>query len=284
MPDDEELPDEIVKQLYELPPDAFVAARTEMAKRLKAEGDSEAAQAVGRLRKPSASVWAANRLASEDAKDIDKLFAANDALRSAMAATGRDAGERYRRASDERQRLVARLVERAGTILHEASLSAARTYLDRVTATLMATATDEAGADRLRRGVLEQDLSPAGGFGQLFGGEPADTAEGTGGTGDAAGVGTRKGRAPTKDGDARRRRETLERLEREAEERTAEAKAAEAAARDAEREADVAEREADRATKVAATRRRDATRARAEAERARERAGAATERVRDASR
>src|SRR5262245_10445726 len=105
--------DELVKQLYELPPSGFVAERNRLAKEARASGDRGAADAIAALRKPPVSAWAVARLAAEDRDGMDELFEANQSLRRAMSASGREVAERFRRASEERQRIVNRLAQRA---------------------------------------------------------------------------------------------------------------------------------------------------------------------------
>ena len=266
MPDEPAVPDHIVKQLYQVPPDRFVAERTRLVKEAKDSGDKDAA-AIGRLRRPAASAWALSRLAADDPDAVDELLSANEHLRSAMAGGGQGGGERFRQASDERLRVVSRLTGRAGAILEGADIRAGRSLLERIEATLMATATDEAGAALLKRGVLDQDLA-GGGFADLLGLAETSAPEGS------TGKGRREGDADTEA--ARKRRD---RLEREARERQDEARAAEDAAAVAERDAEVAERAADAAVKAASVKRKDADRLAREAERARERARSAEDRL-----
>jgi hypothetical protein len=258
--------DEPVKSLYQLPPEGFVAARDALAKTLREDGDREGSDAVKQRKRPSVTAWAVDRLSAEEPKLLVELFEANERLAAAMGASGRDAGTRFRKAAEERQRIVSRLTDRAGTILDEAGLSVNRANLDRIASTLMATATDAEGAELVRSGLLDRDLSAAGGFGDAFGVSPEPAAS--------------SGGAPKQDAAATRRQE---RAERDAEERAKEATVLERAATDAEGAAAMAEREAERATKVAETRRKDADKARREADRARARATTAAEHLADIS-
>jgi len=276
MPDEAAIGDEIVKRLYESPPSKFVAERNRLAKEARADGDRATADAIAALRKPPVSAWAVARLAAEDPDGIDELFAANDKLRGAMSSSGREAGDRFRKASEERQRAVARLAQRAETILERAGASGTRANLDRVSATLLATATDEEGADLVRRGVLDRDLE-AGGLGDLFGGVAlAPAPQGDAAPSSRVRAAKRPGARAADDAEAKRRRE---RAEREAEALDAAAKDAEREADRAEKEAREAEREAEAAAKAASARRREADKSRREAVRARERARTAADRL-----
>jgi hypothetical protein len=64
-----------LEELYVTPPDRFVAARNELAKTLP---EAKA------LRRPSASAWLLNVLATESGRSLDALFHAGDALRKAQ--------------------------------------------------------------------------------------------------------------------------------------------------------------------------------------------------------
>jgi hypothetical protein len=271
------------RELYGVDPGSFVAERTRLAKDARGSGDRALAEAIGALRKPTVSAWAVNRLARDEPDGMDELVAANERLRDAMSATGRQAGEGFRRSSEERQRVVNRLTDRAESILQDAGLSASRANLDRVATTLLATATDEAAADLVRSGVLDHDLATTG-FGDLFGGiEPAPApppAEEKKASPRSNGGGTpsraRRAAPAPEDAAARKRRE---RAEREAEDLDARAKKAERSAELAEDEAKQSEREAEAAVKAASNKRREADRARKEAVRARERARTAVDRL-----
>ncbi len=259
--------DEVVKRLYQVPPEQFVAERTRLVKESKDAGERDQAAALGRLRRPAAPAWALARIAADDPDAVDELLAANSRLRDAMAGGGRVGGERFRQASDERLRVVARLTDRAGKVLEEAGISAGRPVLERIETTLMATATDDAGADLLRRGVLDHDLA-AGGFADLLGGAESTVSESPPG-----------GAGAKKDADGAVSRKRRERLEREARERQDEARAAEDAAAAAERDAQVAQRAAEAAVKAASVKRKDAERLAKDASRAHERARTAVDRL-----
>src|SRR3954454_15989802 len=75
--------------LYQLPLDRFTVARNELANRLRAEGQAEAAQQVKALRKPTAAVWLVNRLAREDELDIQRLLKAGESMTKTQAKVAR---------------------------------------------------------------------------------------------------------------------------------------------------------------------------------------------------
>jgi hypothetical protein len=166
-----------VAALYRLPVAEFVAARDQLAKRLRSAGDREAARRVAALRRPSVSVWAANQLPAAAPRALAELLAAGEALREAQdqALAGEPGAARMlRRATAQQRAVVAQLVQRAETLLARAGHAASDQTLARVAATLHAAATGDADTRAaLAEGRLQADLDPAG-FG--FGG-PFDQAE-----------------------------------------------------------------------------------------------------------
>jgi hypothetical protein len=246
--------DDAAQELYAGPPDGFIAARKAVVDRLKADGDTAAAAEVAKLRKPSVAAWAVDRLARERPDDVEALIAAGRELGAAqrLLAAGGDP-DRMRDAADERRRLVDGLVRDAGTILKGAGMSDARATLDKVSDTLLAIATDEDAADRVRRGVLDRELpAPAG-----FGDERLDAALLASVTALPTRAGPKRAAEPTASQvRARERADRLaaearelelgaDRLEREAKQARAAADAAIKAAEVARRKADAARRRAD---------------------------------------
>ncbi|MDQ4143860.1 MAG: hypothetical protein M3198_09000 [Actinomycetota bacterium] len=157
--------------LYSLPLDEFTAARDELAKRLRDEGDKEASRAVKALRKPNLPAWAINQLARREGEALGRLLA----LRDELAEAG-DAKE-LRRLSSERRKTMSLLVERATEILTEAGHSSSASTTEAISQSLQA-GDDEEERDRLIRGVLDRPLEPSG-FEALGGFEAfASAAEG----------------------------------------------------------------------------------------------------------
>jgi hypothetical protein len=245
-------------ELFDLAPEEFVAARDELARRLRREGDAEAAATVKALRRPPLSAWAVNRLARGDGPGLDPLLAAGERLRAAHQAAL--AGELRSAARAERE-AAAGLVEAAMGLLREAGHPATDATRDRVAATLHAAAASPEAADLVRHGRLTADLDPSG-FGS-----PGDAAVRTGGA-RADGDGTAK---RTKEDPAARRAR----------------RAAAVAARDDARkrarlaadQAVLATRQAERLGRLADQAEREASRARATAAAAIEAASAARERA-----
>ena len=155
--------DDDLDRLYGLPLGEFVAARNELARRLRKEGRKPEADRVAGLQKPTIAAWAVNQLARRERREIDLLLDAGHRLRAAH--TERDA-EKARQAiesaRDAERDAIRRLVSSAEKLLEEDHGSATRGTLDRVAATLRAAAVTEEGRELLARGQLSEELSTTG--------------------------------------------------------------------------------------------------------------------------
>lgn len=147
-----------ITDLYELDPSEFVAARNELAKRLRAEGEQDAAKAVAKLRRPTVVVWALNQVARRDPDGVDRLLRAGAAVREGQVRA-LEAGEAdaLRTAMRERRELVTSLAAAAAEL-------AGATHRDEAAATLEAASVDPDAGAALRAGRLAAEVDPAGGF------------------------------------------------------------------------------------------------------------------------
>ena len=147
--------------LYQLPVDRFTAARNELAKRLRADGQGEDAQQVKALRKPTAAVWLINRLAREDELDIQRLLKAGESMTRTQAKVARgQSGEAFLEARREEQRALERLAHAARKLADREGVGSSA--IDRATQTLRAAALTEEGRKLLKRGRLTEELQPPG--------------------------------------------------------------------------------------------------------------------------
>ena len=82
------------EDLADVPPEEFVAARDELAKRLKADGNVTEAAEVKKLRKPTVTRWVADQVRRHHAEDVEALRAAlsNVAAAQETAITRGDRG------------------------------------------------------------------------------------------------------------------------------------------------------------------------------------------------
>ena len=260
------------EDLYGLPLEEFTRARDALAKELRAGGDKEGAAEVKRLRKPSVAAWALNQAARRHGPEVRRLLEAGAASREAQeeALTG-DAGplrEATRVLSDH----VERVTELAARELADAGREASTAQRDRIAATLRAAAADDEGGRLLERGMLVDELEPAGFglFGTVDADRPASAGSRAGGSAPA-----RRGAVPA----PKRSPEDQEAIDVARRElRRAEADAATAATR-ARRRAERAEVAQQRALEV----QREADEARSEAEEAAGEAEAARRRAQHAA-
>src|SRR3954467_6225634 len=72
-------------RLYGVPLNEFTAARDELDKDLRAQGDRERAQEFKTWRKPTAAVWLVNQLARERQLDVQRLLKAGESLTKSQA-------------------------------------------------------------------------------------------------------------------------------------------------------------------------------------------------------
>ena len=152
--------DEIVRELYVLPPTDFVAARNELVREAKAAGSREIAERLQHLRRPTRSAWLVNLLAS-DSRAMQRLSNLGRQLRDAQTEL---AHAELRSLAEQRRLLIADLLDRAQAHADEAGVRLSPTVLSEVEATLQAALVDLAGALTIRNGRLVRPLSH-GGFG-----------------------------------------------------------------------------------------------------------------------
>jgi len=99
-------------------PDAFVAARNELVKQLKRDGDRDGAAQVAALRRPSWTDWALTVVAARENEAIARFEATAEAARSAQAAAvaGRS-GVDLRAALRDLREAIGDVTKRAGAAL-----------------------------------------------------------------------------------------------------------------------------------------------------------------------
>ena len=154
-----------IDELFEVVPSEFVKKRNALAKELKASGDPESASLVSALKRPTGPVWAINQLAREQADEIGHYLD----IQSSLATVG--GGGRLNQLASERRKVVGKLMQLGEKVLKASGQTATTPTLQRIGATLLA-ADDSEEQERIRRGLLTEELSGTG-----FGGLPLDTAD-----------------------------------------------------------------------------------------------------------
>ena len=212
--------------LYAVPLDEFTSTRNALAKELGKDGAQ-----MKTLKKPNLAAWGLNQLARKHADELDAFFATTEKLRRAQrrAMSGGRAAD-LRAATDERNRAAGRLTRLVETILKDAGHAAAASTLSAARDSFVAIASDELGAEILRKGRLTRELQPGamvdvGGLSLV--GDASDEEE------------------PQQD------RSTLKAAREARDEARAGLKAAREALKEANREADRLEIEADQAARAA---------------------------------
>lgn len=145
---------EELDELFGVPLDEFVATRTAIVKRLKAEGRMEDAAAIAASKKPVVSAWMVNQLARTAATAVAALIEAGESLQGIQ----RGEGGSY---EDARQAENAALVDlrRAATDIDPEVTTAT---LERMVTSLRAGIASEEGRSLIRTGRLTTDLEASG--------------------------------------------------------------------------------------------------------------------------
>ncbi|MFG6198873.1 hypothetical protein [Nonomuraea sp. JJY05] len=146
--------DEVAGRLYALPPSEFTAAREAEARAAKDAGEAGLAREIAKLRKPTVSAWAVNRVVREHPDELAELLDVGERLRAAWQEQDADAlAELTRRRAGVMGKL-GRLVRQ------ESGLSpAAAAEVDQ---TLESAIVDADAAGQVRRGCLVRPLSYSG--------------------------------------------------------------------------------------------------------------------------
>ncbi|HXH81411.1 MAG TPA: hypothetical protein VNN07_00615, partial [Candidatus Tectomicrobia bacterium] len=147
-----------VAELYAGPPSEFVRRRDALAGRLREQGRAEEAAEVRRLRKPTAVVWAINRLAHETPAKIRAFLDATGRVRRAQAGGHGDLDE----ASAAQRRALRTLVSEAASGLGGAPGPVPAAIIRRIETTLLAAAADTRLHEALREGRLTEELESPG--------------------------------------------------------------------------------------------------------------------------
>ncbi|MGW2147875.1 hypothetical protein ACWCOT_26520 [Nonomuraea bangladeshensis] len=146
--------DEVADRLYALPPPEFTAARTAEARAAKDAGDARLAREIAKLRKPTVSAAAVNRVAREHPGEVAELLEVGERLRVAWQEQDPDALAELTRRRGEVTGRLGRLVRQ------DSELSAAGAA--EVEQTLDAAVVDADAAEQVRRGRLARPLAYSG--------------------------------------------------------------------------------------------------------------------------
>ncbi|GAA5183830.1 hypothetical protein GCM10023322_24050 [Rugosimonospora acidiphila] len=151
--------------LYELPPERFIAARDEAIARARTAGDRALAARLRTLRRPTVAAWLVNLVALRRPEQIGELLDLGTELGEAQRQLR---GERLRELSARRRAAVAGVVAQARRLAVEAGRRPRDPLpLAEVEATLAAALADEQVAEAVRAGRLTRTAGYAG-FGETL--------------------------------------------------------------------------------------------------------------------
>ena len=88
-PSSEEALEQASRPLYSEQPEDFVAARGRLVRELRGQGERELAGRVAALRRPTLSLWLANRLGEVAGPELEELLAVGGELQDAQAKAAR---------------------------------------------------------------------------------------------------------------------------------------------------------------------------------------------------
>ncbi|TFV64640.1 UNVERIFIED_ORG: hypothetical protein E4P37_12760 [Bacillus sp. AZ43] len=231
--------DEVADELYEVPPEEFVALRKQRQDEAKADGDKALAKEIGALPKPSTPAWVCNLLVRAHREEIEGLVDLGNLLREAQSNL---AGDELKTLDVQRRQLLSALTRQARAVAYERGHSVTTAVATQVEETLRAAMADPEAGEALLAGRLTSPMSYSG-MGELAGRpklrlvpppEPAAKPERA----------PARKRATTDDGESaaeRRRREQEERRRAAEEKRRRELAAAQEAADEATAAAEEAE-------------------------------------------
>jgi hypothetical protein len=151
-----------VEDLYGLDLGEFTAARDALSKQVRASGDSEAADVVKRLRRPSQTVWGLNQVARSDRELVNEALDAGRALRAATIKVLEGDRSALGAAQTEERRAVDAVVVAVGATLGSAGHRLSDAAAQRVAATIRAAFADAEVEAQLHSGTLTEEHAHAG--------------------------------------------------------------------------------------------------------------------------
>ena len=231
---DDDALDEVAEELYGVPPEEFVAARTAARDRAKGQ-DKELAKAVAALPKPTTAAWVCNLLVRRRPEEVSQLREVGEMLRQAQQALS---GPELRQLGQQRNQVVAALARQARGLAHAEGHDVSSAVAEQVESTLRAAVVDPDAGEALAAGRLTTALTYSGlGPVDLSGALATPVRSGT------APRRAAEPEVPVGDGADRRRREAEERRQRELEQARRDAEEAAGVARDSAATAAAAEQE-----------------------------------------
>ncbi len=153
--------EEVLDELYAMPPSGFVSHREERAAAARTAGRKEDARRIHAARRPTLAAWAANLLARSRPEETRRFLELGQALREAhrtLDAAG------LRELSAQRRHIVSVLSGQAARLAGEAGQRLSQAARREVESTLRAVLADPDAADRWAGARLVVSLTPPSDF------------------------------------------------------------------------------------------------------------------------
>jgi hypothetical protein len=151
--------DEVADELYEVPPEEFVALRSARQDEAKAEGDKALAKEIGALPKPTAAAWVCNLLVRAQRPEIEGLVELGTLLREAQENL---AGDQLRALDAQRRQLISALTRQARSLAYDRGHPVSTSAATQVEETLRAAMADPEAGEALLSGRLTSPMSYSG--------------------------------------------------------------------------------------------------------------------------
>jgi hypothetical protein len=151
--------DEVAAELYDVPPEEFIALRKERQDAAKADGDKGLAKDIGALPKPSAAAWVCNLLVQAHREEIENLVELGTLLREAQENL---AGDQLKALDVQRRQLVSALTRQARALANDRGHPVSTAVATQVEDTLRAAMSDPDAGEVLLSGRLTSPMSYSG--------------------------------------------------------------------------------------------------------------------------
>jgi uncharacterized coiled-coil protein SlyX len=151
--------DEVADELYEVPPDEFIALRKARQDEAKADGDKALATEIAALPKPSTAAWVANLLVRAQREEIEGLVELGNLLREAQENLD---GDQLRALDQQRRQLITALTRQARALAYARGHPVSTAVATQVEETLRAAMTDPDAGRALLSGRLTSSMSYSG--------------------------------------------------------------------------------------------------------------------------
>ena len=150
---------DVAAELYAVPPEDFVAARTEHVKHAREEKNRALATAVSKLPKPTTAAWLLNVLVRERPAQVGELVALGDAMREAQQSLS---GQQLRQLGRKRHEVLAAFTSMALAPAERSGRPVTADLSAQVQETLAAAIADPDAGQALLSGRLTKGLSYVG--------------------------------------------------------------------------------------------------------------------------